>query len=147
MAKLTKEEIIASLKEMTIVELNELVKAVEHEFGVTAAARLPVRKLPLLKKKPRLPKDRAKSPSSSRPSAKPKLPSLRPSKPSPVWVLWMPRNSLTAPLSPSKRRFHPSKPKNTRKLLSLPAPKSKSNSLIPCFAKSETCLRAGFYRI
>ena len=38
MAKLTKEEIIASLKEMTIVELNDLVKAVEEEFGVTAAA-------------------------------------------------------------------------------------------------------------
>jgi len=38
MAKLTKEEIIASLKEMTILELNDLVKAVEEEFGVTAAA-------------------------------------------------------------------------------------------------------------
>ena len=38
MAKLTKEEIIASLKEMTVLELNELVKAVEAEFGVTAAA-------------------------------------------------------------------------------------------------------------
>ncbi|MDD4154092.1 MAG: 50S ribosomal protein L7/L12 [Bacilli bacterium] len=38
MAKLTKEEIIASLKEMTVLELNELVKAVETEFGVTAAA-------------------------------------------------------------------------------------------------------------
>lgn len=38
MAKLTNEEIIASIKEMTIVELNELVKAVEEEFGVTAAA-------------------------------------------------------------------------------------------------------------
>jgi len=38
MAKLTKEEIIASLKEMTIIELNDLVKAVEEEFGVTAAA-------------------------------------------------------------------------------------------------------------
>ena len=37
MAKLTKEEIIAALKEMTVVELNELVKAVEAEFGVTAA--------------------------------------------------------------------------------------------------------------
>lgn len=42
MAKLTKEEIIASLKEMTILELNELVKAVETEFGVTAAAAAPV---------------------------------------------------------------------------------------------------------
>ena len=38
MAKLTKEEIIAALKEMTVMELNDLVKAVEEEFGVTAAA-------------------------------------------------------------------------------------------------------------
>lgn len=37
MAKLSNEEIIASLKEMSILELNELVKAVEAEFGVTAA--------------------------------------------------------------------------------------------------------------
>ena len=37
MAKLTKEEIIASLKEYTILELSDLVKAVEEEFGVTAA--------------------------------------------------------------------------------------------------------------
>ena len=38
MAKLTKEEIIAYLKEYTVLELNDLVKAVEEEFGVTAAA-------------------------------------------------------------------------------------------------------------
>ena len=38
MAKLSNEEIISSLKEMTILELNELVKAIEEEFGVTAAA-------------------------------------------------------------------------------------------------------------
>lgn len=38
MAKLTIEEVIASLKEMTVLELNDLVKAVEAEFGVTAAA-------------------------------------------------------------------------------------------------------------
>lgn len=37
MAKLTKEEIIASLKEYSVLELNDLVKAVEDEFGVTAA--------------------------------------------------------------------------------------------------------------
>ena len=42
MAKLTNEEIIAALKEMTVVELNELVKAVEAEFGVTAAAPVAV---------------------------------------------------------------------------------------------------------
>ena len=38
MAKLTKEEIIEALKEMTILEINELVKACEEEFGVSAAA-------------------------------------------------------------------------------------------------------------
>jgi len=37
MAKLTNAEIIASLKEMTIIELNSLVKEIETEFGVTAA--------------------------------------------------------------------------------------------------------------
>lgn len=38
MAKLSNADIIASLKQMTILELNELVKAIEEEFGVTAAA-------------------------------------------------------------------------------------------------------------
>ena len=42
MAKLTNAEIIESLKEMTILELNELVKAIEEEFGVTAAAPVAV---------------------------------------------------------------------------------------------------------
>ena len=46
MAKLTKEEIIASLKEMTVLELNELVKAIEEEFGVTAAAPVAVAAAP-----------------------------------------------------------------------------------------------------
>ncbi len=47
MAKLTNEEIIASLKEMTIIELNELVKAIENEFGVTAAAPVAVAAAPV----------------------------------------------------------------------------------------------------
>lgn len=42
MAKLTSVEIIESLKEMTILELNDLIKAVEEEFGVTAAAPVAV---------------------------------------------------------------------------------------------------------
>jgi|SRR5690554_5178042 len=42
MAKLSTTEIIESLKEMTILELNELVKAIEEEFGVTAAAPVAV---------------------------------------------------------------------------------------------------------
>lgn len=42
MAKLNVEEFIASLKEMSVLELNELVKAIEEEFGVTAAAPVAV---------------------------------------------------------------------------------------------------------
>ena len=38
MAKLTIEEIIAAVKELTVIELNDLVKAAEEEFGVSAAA-------------------------------------------------------------------------------------------------------------
>ncbi|MGL4372805.1 MAG: 50S ribosomal protein L7/L12 [Turicibacter sp.] len=38
MAKFTAAEMIESIKEMSVLELNELVKAIEEEFGVTAAA-------------------------------------------------------------------------------------------------------------
>ena len=38
MAKLTTEEFIAAIKELSVLELNELVKACEAEFGVSAAA-------------------------------------------------------------------------------------------------------------
>lgn len=39
---MTKEEIIESVKNMTVLELNDLVKAIEEEFGVTAAAPVAV---------------------------------------------------------------------------------------------------------
>lgn len=38
MAKLTTDEIIEALKEMTLLEASELVKAIEDTFGVSAAA-------------------------------------------------------------------------------------------------------------
>jgi len=38
MAKLTNEEIISHIKEMTVLDLNNLVKSLEEEFGVSAAA-------------------------------------------------------------------------------------------------------------
>ena len=42
MAKLTNAEIIDAIKELTVLELNELVKACEEEFGVSAAAGVAV---------------------------------------------------------------------------------------------------------
>ena len=38
MAKLTSAEIIDAIKELSVLELNDLVKACEEEFGVSAAA-------------------------------------------------------------------------------------------------------------
>ncbi|MGL5258775.1 MAG: 50S ribosomal protein L7/L12 [Lachnospiraceae bacterium] len=38
MAKLTTQELIEAIKELTVLELNDLVKACEEEFGVSAAA-------------------------------------------------------------------------------------------------------------
>ena len=38
MAKLSTQEIIDAIKELTVLELNDLVKACEEEFGVSAAA-------------------------------------------------------------------------------------------------------------
>ena len=42
MAKLTIEDIIAAVKALTVLELNDLVKAAEEEFGVSAAAGVAV---------------------------------------------------------------------------------------------------------
>ena len=38
MAKLSTQDIIDAIKELTVLEINELVKACEEEFGVSAAA-------------------------------------------------------------------------------------------------------------
>ncbi len=37
MAKLTKDEILSAVEEMTVLELSDLVKALEEKFGVSAA--------------------------------------------------------------------------------------------------------------
>ena len=38
MAKMTKEELVSAIAELTVLELSELVKAIEEKFGVKAAA-------------------------------------------------------------------------------------------------------------
>ena len=46
MAKLSHEDILAYLEEASILELNDLVKAIEEKFGVTAAAPVAVAAAP-----------------------------------------------------------------------------------------------------
>ncbi|WP_292598187.1 50S ribosomal protein L7/L12 [Mesotoga sp. UBA6090] len=43
---MTKEELIVTIKGMTVAELSELVKALEEEFGVSAAAPMAVAAVP-----------------------------------------------------------------------------------------------------
>ena len=40
MAKLTKDELMQAIEEMSVLELSELVKALEEKFGVSAAATM-----------------------------------------------------------------------------------------------------------
>ncbi len=40
MAKLTKDELMSAIEEMTVLELSDLVKALEEKFGVSAAASM-----------------------------------------------------------------------------------------------------------
>ena len=42
MAKISVEEFISAIEEMSVLELNELVKAIEEKFGVSAAAPVAV---------------------------------------------------------------------------------------------------------
>ena len=128
MAKLTKEEIVAALKEMTVIELNELVKAVEEEFGVTAAVAVA---------------GPAAAPAEEEEAAKGPaevsviVTSVGASKVQVIKAvqaitglgLMNAKNSLTFYQQPSKKRFPQSKQKNTRKLLSPLVLKSKLNSL------------------
>ena len=46
MAKLSTQELIDAIKELTVLELNDLVKACEEEFGVSAAAGVVVAAAP-----------------------------------------------------------------------------------------------------
>ena len=46
MAKLSTAEIIDAIKELTVLELNDLIKACEEEFGVSAAAGVVVAAAP-----------------------------------------------------------------------------------------------------
>lgn len=41
MAKMTKEDLMKSIEEMSVLELSELVKALEEKFGVSAAMMAP----------------------------------------------------------------------------------------------------------
>lgn len=46
MAKMTKEDMMTAIEEMSVLELSELVKALEEKFGVTAQAQVAVAAAP-----------------------------------------------------------------------------------------------------
>ena len=58
-------EILDKISSMTVLELSELIKAMEDKFGVSAAAALPLPARPPARARPPPPKSRPSSPSSS----------------------------------------------------------------------------------
>ena len=83
---MTPQELIEEIKKMTVLELSELVKALEEEFGVAAAMPMamaagPVPLLPPLRKK-----SRPNSTSSSRLPARRRSTSSKRCAPSPAWA-------------------------------------------------------------
>ena len=55
MAKISTADFIAAIKEMSVLELNDLVKAIEEEFGVTAAAPVAMAAVPVEEEAPQGP--------------------------------------------------------------------------------------------
>ena len=64
MAALTKEQILDAIASMTVLEVSELVKAMEEKFGVTAAAPMAMAAGPAAAAAARRRKRRRSSPSS-----------------------------------------------------------------------------------
>ena len=58
---LTKDQLIEAIKGMTVLELSEMVKALEEEFGVSAAAPVAVAAAPPAPPRPRPPRSRPSS--------------------------------------------------------------------------------------
>ena len=58
---MTKEEIIEAIANMTVIELSELVKAVEEKFGVSAAAPVAVAAGPAMAAGPAAPEEEEKT--------------------------------------------------------------------------------------
>ena len=53
MAKLSKDEILSAVEEMSVLELADLVKALEEKFGVTAAAPVAAAQAPTASEEPK----------------------------------------------------------------------------------------------
>lgn len=128
MAALTTDQILEAISSMTVLEVSELVKAMEEKFGVSAAAPVAVAAVagpPLV---PLLPKSR---PSSTLPSSPLRMrrrsPLSRKFEPLPVWASRKPRISLKALPSPSRKVFPRTKPTRSRN----PSPPPVVSSRLP----------------
>ena len=88
MATMSKEDLLEVFKNMTVLELNEFLKAFEEEFGVTAAAPVQSRRpvVAAARPRPRQPRSRTSSTSSSSPPATRRSRSSRSCASSPAWA-------------------------------------------------------------
>ena len=125
----TKEDILESIANMTVLELSELLKDFEEKFGVTAAAPVAVAPPPppVAAPPPRPRRRRTSSTSSSpRPATRRSRSSRRCAR-SRTSVSRRPRTSSTAPPAPSWRRCRRKTPRRPRPLSRRPAARSSSS--------------------
>ena len=127
MAKLTNEELIAALKEMSILELNELVKAVEAEFGVTAAVAAAA--APAAEEEAPVDKGPTEVSLILKSVGASKVPVIKAVQAITGLGLMDAKKLSTPPPRRSRSTSPPSRPRSTRRPSSPPAPKSRSSNL------------------
>ena len=117
MATMTTDDLLDVFKNMTVLELNEFLKAFEEEFGVTAAAPVAVARraarVAAARRRPG-PRSRTSSTSSSSPPATRRSRSSRRSARSRAWASRRPRTWSTRRRSPSLRRCRRRTPRRRR---------------------------------
>ena len=142
---INKEQFIEDIKNMTVLELAELVKAVEEEFGVSAAATAVAVAAPAAGGAAEAARRRPSSTSSSRTSVPRRSRSSRPSASSPAWASRRPRSWWTTPPSPSRKASPRKKPTRSLPRSRKSAPRWKSNNF-PFYRLSFGPAYAGLFR-
>ena len=92
------QEVLDAIKNMSVMDLADLVKAIEEEFGVSAAAPMAVAAMP--------------APASSPTTLRPQPPRIRPNSPSP-WPTSAPTRSTSSRPSAKSPTSASAKPKNS----------------------------------
>ncbi len=132
---ITKEDILEAVGAMTVMELNDMVKAFEEKFGVSAASMAVA--APAAGGAAAAAEEQTDFTVTLMAAGEKKVEVIKvvraatglgSSAPPPAWASRKPRTSSTAPRSPSRRRSRRPTPKPSRSSSRMPVPRSKSSN-------------------